>query len=107
MNVVKWCKKCGIVTWRKISTMVDRSKSVAINHKEIALVLSYQHHLLLHIIYSNRNKVIAIKVGMSSLTYWKSKAENIRSKNRGAVIFLYLRQLNVISHNCNAASQKR
>lgn len=37
MNVVKWCKKCGIVTWRKISTTVDRSKSVAINHKEIAL----------------------------------------------------------------------
>lgn len=43
-------------------------------------MLSYQHHSLLHIIiYSNRNKVIVIKVGMSSLTYWKSKAENIRS----------------------------
>ena len=26
MNVVKWCKKCGKVTWRIISTIVDRSK---------------------------------------------------------------------------------
>ena len=86
MNVVKWCKKCGKVTWRIISTIVDRSKSVATNHKEIALaaILPTPFISSHYYIYSNRNKVIAIKEGISSLTYWKSKAENIHSKNRGA-----------------------
>lgn len=56
---------------------------------------------------SNRNKVIAIKEGISSLTYWKSKAENNSFYyNRDAGTFLYLRQLNVISHNCNAEHPK-
>lgn len=85
MNVVKWCKKCGKVTWRTIGYYL-RSKSVATNHKEIALaaILPTPFISSHYYICSNRNKVIAIKEGISSLTYWKSKAENIRSKNRGA-----------------------
>ena len=86
MNVVKWCKKCGRVTWRIISTIVDRSKSVATNHKEIALAVILPTPFISshYYIYSNRNKVIAIKEGISSLTYWKSKAEKFVLLHRGA-----------------------
>lgn len=71
MNVVKWCKKCGIVTWRKISTIVDRSKSVAINHKEIALAAIHPtnniHFFIL--LYIAPQQGHCRYVGISSLTY--------------------------------------
>ena len=93
MNVVKWCKKCGKVTWRIISTIVDRSKSVATNHKEIALaaILPTPFISSHYYIYSNRNKVIAIKEGISSLTYWKSKAENNSFYYRGVQAHFFLK----------------